>query len=90
MSDEYDAPISWGPAESDVDPVDVPWHATTEIRGSEPLAPDGSLLPLSPWDGVRHLVLLPDDGVVALAISNDVAARIAELHNAQLGDAKRG
>ena len=72
MSDE---PIRWGPVEADVDPLEVPWRAHTEIRGSEPP---------SDYDSVRHIVALPDDGVVALTVTHDVAVHIAKVHNARL------
>ena len=79
--------VEWTP-ESGIDPTTVRWRASTAVVVSDPVAPDGSILPPSPLDGARYLVEVDRDGdpaiLLATATDIDVAAYIAETHNARL------
>ena len=87
--DAYEVNDGWQswpvlPDHGDVDLLTVRWRALGEVRSSDPLHLDGSLMPPGPEDGVRHIVVR-DDGTmieVAIAATDDVAVHIAELHNA--------
>lgn len=82
--------VEWTP-DSGIDPTAVRWQASTAVVQSDPYAPDGSILPPSPLDGTRFMVSIerdewaPDPMVMlANATDIDVAAYIAETHNARL------
>jgi hypothetical protein len=82
--------VEWAP-ESGIDPTAGRWQASTAVVASVPYAPDGSILPPSPVDGTRFIVSIEQsewdqDPMVLLATTTDidVAAYIAETHNARL------
>ena len=82
--------VEWTP-DSGIDPTAGRWQASTAVVASVPYAPDGSILPPSPLDGTRFMVSIEQsewdqDPLVLLATTTDidVAAYIAEAHNARL------
>jgi hypothetical protein len=79
--------VDWTP-DSGIDAFTVRWQALTEVRSSDPIGPDGSVLPPNSWDGVRHIVAVERDEdpivVIATAPNPDVAVHIAKTHNTRL------
>ena len=79
--------VDWTP-DSGIDAFTVRCQALTEVRSSDPIGRDSSVLPPDSWDGVRYIVAVGRDEdpivVIATASNPDVAAHIAETHNARL------